>query len=107
WSLYLGYNQVKDLSPISELPWLSSLELTRNGLEKVDALKTVRDLRYLDIRGNKITDLKPLLEAAEKDKAGDQRFAPFLRLYQEGNPFSEDGKKTTEALKKTGVRIEG
>ena len=42
------------------------------------------------------------------DSDGPKRMAPFLRLYLEGNPLSDQAKATQlEACKAMGVRIEG
>ena len=55
---------------------------------------------------NQIADLTPLLNAAKADAVGQKRFAPYLRLYLEGNPLSEDAKtKQLPALKALGVRL--
>ncbi len=103
WSLYVGDNVIQDISVVADLPWLQSLELRDNGLSDVSALAKIRDVRFLDLRNNKVTDLAPLIEACEKDLKGDTRFAPFLRLYLEGNEgLKEDQLKQ---LKKIGVRL--
>jgi hypothetical protein len=56
---------------------------------------------------NKLTDLGPFVAAVQTDAAGEKRFAPFLRLYLNGNPLS-DFAKTAEfdALKAAGVKID-
>ena len=49
----------------------------------------------------------PLVEAAQADFEGQKNFAPFLRLYLEGNPLSDAAKNEQLAsLKEAGVRIE-
>lgn len=105
WSLYVGDNVIEDISVVGELPWLQSLEIRDNGLKSLAGLEKIRDVRFLDMRNNKVSDLGPLVAACERDAKGDTRFAPFLRLYVEGN----DGlkKDQLEALKKIGVRLKG
>jgi len=50
--------------------------------------------------------LSPLVALAKKDAEGEQRLAPFLQLYLEGNPLSEPARtKQVEALKGFGVRV--
>ena len=46
------------------------------------------------------------VRAAQEDARGPQRFAPFLRLYLEGNPLSDAAKgEQLSALKAAGVRV--
>ena len=105
WSLYVGDNVIQDISVVGQLPWLQSLEIRDNGLSNLKGLEKIRDVRFLDMRNNKVTDLSPLIEACEKDAKGDTRFAPFLRLYLEGNEGLKE--EQLEQLKKIGVRIKG
>jgi hypothetical protein len=66
------------------------------------------ELKLLMLERNRIKDLRSLIDAAKADAAGPKRFAPYLRLYVAGNPLPEATKaKQLEALKATGVRIEG
>jgi hypothetical protein len=59
------------------------------------------------VERNKIADLAPLASAAKSDAEGQKSFAPFLRLYLEGNPLSEKAKgEQLATLKGAGVRIE-
>lgn len=49
-----------------------------------------------------------MVDAAKADAAGPKLFAPYLRLYIEGNPLPDDARKSqVAALKEAGVRIEG
>lgn len=104
WSLYLGGNPVKALDPIKELTGLQTLDLRETGVSKVDAIEGMNELKYLFLQGNKLTDLSTLLNMAKNDKK--REFAPFWRVYLEGNPLSDDGKKQLEELKKMGVRAQ-
>lgn len=105
WSLYVGDNVIKDISVVGQLPWLQSLEIRDNGLKSLAGLEKIRDVRFLDMRNNKVSDLGPLVTACERDAKGDTRFAPFLRLYVEGNEGLK--KDQLETLKKIGVRLKG
>ena len=82
--LDLKDNQIKDLSPLSEMT----------------------ELKYTFLERNQITDLSTLVEMAKKDIAGEKRFAPYWKLYPNGNPLSESGKAQLVSLTKFGVRIE-
>lgn len=105
WSLYVGDNVIEDIRVVGELPWLQSLEIRDNGLSDLSGLEKIRDVRFLDMRNNKVTDLTPLIEACKRDAAGDTRFAPFLRLYLEGNEGLKE--EQLNELKEIGVRIKG
>ena len=62
----------------------------------------------LFLQQNQVRDLTPLVEMAKTDADGPKRMAPFLRLYLEGNPLSDEAKSTQlSACKAMGVRIEG
>ena len=83
-----------------------SLDLSRNQITDIAPLAKQTETRYLFLDHNKIADLGPLVAAAKKDAEGDQRFAPFLELYLEGNPLGDAAKtKQLEALKGYGVRV--
>jgi internalin A len=105
WSLYLAGNKVADLKPIAKLKWLSSLDLRDTGISDLTALADLTELKFLMLEKNSITDLKVLLEMAKKDAEGDQRFAPFWRIYLADNPLSDAAKTQIEELKKLGARI--
>jgi hypothetical protein len=106
WSLYLGGNQIADVKPLSDLKWLSSLDLKNNKLTDISPLAGLTELKYLFLEGNQVADLKTLVEMAQKDAAGDTRFAPFWRIYLAGNPLSDEAKTAqVEELKKLGGRI--
>lgn len=128
--LDLGGNKIVDPAPLSALPRLSTFDLSRNqiadlkGLTNLDLVSTSLNLsdnqlvdlgplgkplsvRTLQLQRNKVTDLAPLLAAAKADAEGERRFAPYLRLYLEGNPLSEaaKGEQVTQ-LKAAGVKID-
>ena len=67
-------------------------------------LAGLTDLRFLILTGNSVTDLSPLIAAAEKDAAGPRRFAPYLRVYLAGNPAAGNAEQVA-ALEAAGVRV--
>ena len=127
-SLYLGHNQITDIYPLVNLRKLSSLYLDNNRIEAIDDVGNLRGLMTLSLNNNQVSDLSPLeglnglyylflegnqirtLEAlvkiVKKDFEGEKRFAPFLKLYLQGNPLSTAAKKSQiPALKECGVRV--
>jgi internalin A len=108
WSFYAAKNQISDISALAKLPRLSTLELDDNQIVSLAPLGQLTELNLVLLERNKITDLKPLVDAAQKDAAGPKRFAPFLRIYLEGNPLSSEALATQlPALQKAGVRVFG
>jgi len=106
WSLHLGKNQLKDIAPLAGLTKLQTLEISENQITDLAPLAKYTDLSLLMMSKNKVSDLTPLVKACEADAAGMKRFAPYLRLYLDGNPLSEAAKKDQlAALKKIGVRV--
>lgn len=128
-TLLVSHNSITDVSPAFHLPKLHSLHLDGNrvtklkgiaGLRRLDLLSAsgnrisdlkplvgLTDLRLLILEENRLRDLQPLVEMAEKDVAGERRFAPFLRLYVKGNRL--DGKKARgqiEQLRGFGVKVD-
>ena len=79
-------NQVKDIKVLEKLTRLSTLDLGDNQVEDVGPLTKLTELKLLIIWRNKIKDLKPLVDAAKADAAGPKLFAPYLRLYIDGQP---------------------
>jgi Leucine-rich repeat (LRR) protein len=105
-SLYLAHNQIEDIAPLANLTRLMTLDLSDNQIEDVSPLAKLSGLNLVELPRNKVSDLAPLVQAAKADAEGPKRFAPFLRLYLDGNPLS-DAAKTEQlaALKSAGVRI--
>jgi hypothetical protein len=128
-ALYIAGNKITNVVPLANLKKLSSLDLARNGLSDVAPLaplvpnlltfklseNKIQNLApfaaaaprmLLLLEKNEIADLAPLVEACQKDAAGDKRFAPFLRLYLIGNPLGDAAKGAQiEALKAAGVKV--
>lgn len=105
WSLYLDGNQLTDIKPLAELKNLSSLGLKNNQIADLSALAGMTELRYLFLEGNQITDLSVLVEMAKKDAGGEQRFAPFWRVYLTGNPLSDAARNTQLPELKNHARV--
>ena len=106
-SLDLARNRITDAGPLKDLPWLSSLTLTGNEITDVTPLASLREPRYLILTDNEIADLAPLLTTVEADAAGPRRFAPYLRLYLDGNPLSAAARSDQiPALEAAGVTVQ-
>lgn len=106
-SLDLAKNEVSIIAPVAKLAGLSTLKLSDNKIEDISPIPKKNNLKMLFLERNKITDLSPLVTAATEDAAGEKRFAPFLRLYVDGNPLSDAAKnQQLAALKAAGVRLE-
>ena len=106
WSLYADGNQLASIAPVAKLSNLSSLDLRNNQVADLGPVKGLTELRYLLLNNNKVTDLQVLVEMAQKDSAGEKRFAPFWHLYLQGNPLSDAAQnKQLAELKKVGSRV--
>ncbi len=106
-SLDLARNKVKDLKPLTNVGILSLLKLSGNEIEDIAPLSKPLSVRMLILENNKLTDLAPFVAAVKADADGEKRFAPFLRLYLNGNPLSDAAKTGQfEALKAAGVKID-
>src|SRR5205823_4998481 len=86
---------------------LSLLKLSGNQIADITPLAKPLSCRMLILENNKLTDLEPFVAAVKADAAGEKRFAPFLRLYLNGNPLCATVKTTQfDALKAAGVKID-
>jgi hypothetical protein len=104
-SLSLARNQIQNLSPLTGITRITTLDLGDNQIADLAPLKTQQELSLLLLQKNKIADLTSLVEMVKKDTEGERRFAPYLRLYIEGNPLSPAARKQLDALKGYGVRV--
>ena len=60
-AVYLGLNEIGDVSPLKNLTKLTVLDLHRNGkILDVSPLKGLTNLTWLSLRGNRISDVSPL-----------------------------------------------
>ena len=106
-SLDVAENKIADAAPLAGLPYLSAVTLSGNALTDVTPLAELPDVRFLILENNKIADLAPLAAAAAGDAAGPRRFAPYLRLYLEGNPLSDAATgEQIPALRAAGVTVD-
>ena len=101
-SLYLGRNQIQDISMLTKVTHIMTLELRENQIADLTPLTKQTDLNLLLLEKNKIADLTPLVNWAKADAEGPRRFAPFLRLYLTGNPLSE-AAKTKQTRRAQGI----
>jgi hypothetical protein len=62
-------------------------------------------LRFTFLEGNPLTDLAVLVDMSKKDVEGDQRFAPYWRLYLDVGKLPEAAKAQVDELVKLGVRV--
>jgi Leucine-rich repeat (LRR) protein len=106
-SLYLGNNQIENIGPLAEVNRLSTLDLSGNPLADLSPLGKQTQVRILMVENCKISDLSPLVALCEADAGCGRNLAPFLRLYLENNPLSQDAKdKQIPALTAAGVRVD-
>jgi internalin A len=107
-SLSLDHNQIKDIEALAKITRLSTLNLNDNQVENLTPLAAQTELSLLMFENNRVADLTPLVNMCKADVEGQQRFAPFLRVYLKGNPLAEAARsKELDALKGYGVRIFG
>lgn len=106
WTLYVDGNEVKDIGPLKGLKSLSLLHLAGNQVHDISPLADLQELRFLFLNENELTDINPLLVMAQRDVAGDKRFAPFWYVSLSGNPLSDETEnEQVKQLKQLGGRI--
>ncbi len=64
-SLYVGNNQIADLTPISKMPQLEGLGIEKNGIKEISLLSSLKNLTALYARNNELTDIAPLASMTE------------------------------------------
>ncbi len=105
-SLYAGGNPIENYSPIGNLPWLSSLDLRHANIMDLHFLMPLKQVRVLNLSHNKVQDLTTLIEMCKADVDDGRRFAPYLRVYVEGNNLPDDVRSEQfKALRDMGVRV--
>ena len=107
WTLDVAGNAVSDIGPVGSLTRLSSLILDGNSVSDLKPLAPLTSLQRLSLRDNKVSDIGVLVEMAEKDIAGDSRFARYWAVSLQGNPLSGKSKNAhVKALQEYSFRIE-
>lgn len=107
WTLDVADNNVADLAPVGEITRLSTLNVDGNSVEDLKPLAGLTSLQRLSLRNNQVKDIGSLVEMAEKDIAGDSRFARYWTVSLQGNPLSDASmNEHVAALRKYSFRIE-
>lgn len=104
WTLKLDNNLIEDISALTEVR-VDSLDLAHNRISDVSPLRSQSHLTFTFLQGNRIKDIRPLVEMAREDAEGEQRFAPYWKLYLAENPLSDESKKQLDELRSIGVRL--
>jgi len=89
---------IEDISPLATLIHLEELLLANSKIQAIDALRLLTSLRILNIAGNRIVDISPLLANAGL-ALGD-----IVELL--GNPVSPSSCTVVELLRQRGVTID-
>ena len=107
WTLDVADNNVSEIGPVGALTRLSTLVLDGNQISDLKPLASLTSLQRLSLRNNKVSDISTLVEMAEMDIAGDSRFARYWAVSLQGNPLSTKSKNDhVKALKEHSFRIE-
>ena len=101
----LGTTEHMAFCSARSLKWLSTLRLRGNKIQDLAPLGDLNELRYTFLEGNPLSDLGPLVAMAKKDTEGEQRFAPYWRVYLDADKLPDPAKAQLEELKKLGVRV--
>lgn len=104
-TLYADGNQVSTLEGLEALRGLTLLSVGNNHVADLTPLKGIRAPSFIRITTNRIADLKPFHEAAMADMDGPRNWAPFVRIYMDGNPLSEASEALKAELQGAGVRF--
>jgi hypothetical protein len=83
-------------------------ETAKSGIARFDGeLSAIRTEAGRLAQRERRSDREPFTKVVKADADGEKRFAPFLRLYLNGNPLSDAAKASQfEALKAAGVKID-
>jgi Leucine-rich repeat (LRR) protein len=84
---------------------LTLLSASHNGISDLAPLSGIRAPSFLQLSHNRIRDLAPLSRWMTPDLEKTRNFAPFVRVYLDGNPLSKQSKVQVEELKAKGARI--
>lgn len=105
-SLYLANNEISDISAVSGMTRLWSLYLEGNQVEDVSPVKELPGLQRLALDDNQISDISSLIEMAEKDVDGKDRFARYWRVTLDGNPLPAEEVAELEAIRERPYKTE-
>jgi Leucine-rich repeat (LRR) protein len=104
-TLYADGNQLLDLEGVEKLRGLTSLSVGNNHIADLSPLSGLRAPSFLRFSTNRVSDLKPFYQAAVADLEGSKNWAPFVRVYLEGNPLSANSVKLREEMVGKGIRL--
>lgn len=104
-TLYADGNQLLDLQGIEKLRNLSTLAIGNNHVADLSPISGLRAPTFLRFSTNRISDLKPFHQAAMADLDGGRNWAPYVRVYLEGNPLSESSIQLRDELLGRGMRL--
>ena len=85
-NVFIGYSQLKDLSPLAKMTWLERLDLRYSpDVTDVGPLRSLQSLQYVNITGTGVKDLAPLadlpkLGELEARKLTVTDYAPVARM---------------------------
>jgi len=104
-TLYIDHNKIRSIQGFGAFRNLTLLSAAHNGISDVSPLSGIRAPSFLQLSDNRIRDLSPLHRWMTPDLEKTRNFAPFVRVYLEGNPLSKQSKVQLEELKAKGARI--
>ena len=81
------------------------LSASHNAIGDLAPLSGLRAPSFLQLSHNRVRDLSPLHRWMMADLEKTRNFAPFVRIYLDGNPLSKQSKAQLEELKAKGARI--
>jgi len=97
-SLYLGGNEISDISLLGNLTNLTRLSLGSNQISDVSPLANLINLTSLHLDDNEISDISPLVE--------NQGLSEQDYIHLQGNPLSSDSVSIyVPELEARGVRV--
>jgi Leucine-rich repeat (LRR) protein len=104
-TLYVDHNRIRSIEGLGSFRNLMMLSAAHNGIADLSPLAGLRAPSYLELSHNKVRDLAPLQRWMAADLGKTRNFAPFVRIYLEGNPLSKASKSIVDDLKAKGARI--
>jgi len=106
YAIYASHNQISDLTPVGTVKLLERLDVSHNQIVDLSPLERLTEMRWTFLMENKITDISPLVRMAKVDADGDQRFAPYWKLYLAANPLPAGAEGQLVELREIGVRLD-